>query len=228
MFGGTPEVSSPGIQDWAFIVKCNNGTGINHVEVFRVNAQGAVGVYHAEAGVITQAVGTYIVGKYQGAGRVSGTVAAFNATGSIESGAETGTTTNLKAGNYAIENNDVDTTVAYAYGITIAPPLNAGTLSRTYGVWIGDQTVGTQTYNPYGLFQQGASDWNYFAGKVGINDATPTAYLDVNSDIIRLRTAKTPATSGADGNQGDICWDAGYIYVCTATNTWERAAIAVW
>lgn len=57
---------------------------------------------------------------------------------------------------------------------------------------------------------------------------TATAALDVNSDIIRLRTSKTPASSGASGNAGDICWDANYIYVCTATNTWERAAIATW
>ena len=65
-------------------------------------------------------------------------------------------------------------------------------------------------------------------GNIGIGTTTPTAKLDVNSDILRLRTAKTPATAGAAGNQGDICWDAGFIYVCTATNSWERAAIAAW
>ena len=59
-------------------------------------------------------------------------------------------------------------------------------------------------------------------GTIGINTAAPTAKLDINSDILRLRTAKTPASAGAAGNQGDLCWDADYIYVCTATNTWER------
>jgi hypothetical protein len=52
--------------------------------------------------------------------------------------------------------------------------------------------------------------------------------LDVNNDKIRLRTAKTPASAGATGNAGDICWDADYIYVCVATNTWKRVAIASW
>jgi len=66
------------------------------------------------------------------------------------------------------------------------------------------------------------------SGNVGIGTTAPTAKLDINSNIFRLRTAKTPATSGAAGNAGDICWDASYIYVCTATNTWERAAIAAW
>jgi len=45
---------------------------------------------------------------------------------------------------------------------------------------------------------------------------------------LRLRTAKTPATAGADGNQGDICWNANFIYICTAANTWKRAAITTW
>ena len=52
--------------------------------------------------------------------------------------------------------------------------------------------------------------------------------IDVNSDILRLRTAKTPASAGAAGNTGDICWDANYIYVAVATNSWARAAIAAW
>ena len=66
------------------------------------------------------------------------------------------------------------------------------------------------------------------SGNVGIGTTAPTAKLDVNSDIIRLRTAKTPASAGAAGNAGDICWDASYVYVCVATNTWKRSAIATW
>ena len=66
------------------------------------------------------------------------------------------------------------------------------------------------------------------AGKLGVGTTSPTSLLDINSDILRLRTAKTPATSGASGNQGDICWDSGYLYVCIATNTWQRVATATW
>ena len=49
-----------------------------------------------------------------------------------------------------------------------------------------------------------------------------------NANYINLPTAKTPASAAAAGTTGDICWDANYIYVCTATNTWERSAIATW
>jgi hypothetical protein len=65
-------------------------------------------------------------------------------------------------------------------------------------------------------------------GNTGIGTDTPTAKLDVNSDIIRLRTAKTPASATATGNAGDICWDADYIYVCVATDTWKRAELLTW
>lgn len=65
-------------------------------------------------------------------------------------------------------------------------------------------------------------------GKIGFATMTPTAIVDINSDILRLRTAKTPATAGAAGNTGDICWDVGNIYVCVAANTWKKAVIAAW
>ena len=64
--------------------------------------------------------------------------------------------------------------------------------------------------------------------KLGVLTDTPTVALDINSDTIRIRTAKTPASASATGSVGTICWDTGYIYVCTATDTWERVAIAGW
>jgi len=65
-------------------------------------------------------------------------------------------------------------------------------------------------------------------GNVGIGTTSPTAVLHVASDILRLQTAKTPASASAAGNAGDICWDSGYVYVCVATNTWKRASLATW
>lgn len=36
----------------------------------------------------------------------------------------------------------------------------------------------------------------------------------------------TPASSGANCKVGGIYWDTGFIYICTATNTWKRATLA--
>ena len=38
----------------------------------------------------------------------------------------------------------------------------------------------------------------------------------------------TPATAGASGTAGSIRYDANYIYICVAANTWKRVAIATW
>jgi hypothetical protein len=65
-------------------------------------------------------------------------------------------------------------------------------------------------------------------GNVGIGTASPTDLLDVNSNAIRVRTARTPLSMSDAGAQGEICWDSNYVYVCVATNTWRRAALASW
>lgn len=60
---------------------------------------------------------------------------------------------------------------------------------------------------------------------------------DLTFDIVndRLSTGKIRATESAPpssatdtGVTGDIQWDANFIYVCVATNSWKRAAIAAW
>ena len=38
----------------------------------------------------------------------------------------------------------------------------------------------------------------------------------------------TPSAANASGKAGQVCWDTSYIYVCTATDTWKRVAIATW
>ena len=63
---------------------------------------------------------------------------------------------------------------------------------------------------------------------VGTGSDSGGALFQVNGDRIRVATAKTPASAADTGTAGEICWDASYIYVCTATNTWKRSAIATW
>lgn len=49
----------------------------------------------------------------------------------------------------------------------------------------------------------------------------------VNDADVKLN-ASVPATAAATGTPGMIAYDASYIYICTATNTWKRVAIATW
>jgi len=45
---------------------------------------------------------------------------------------------------------------------------------------------------------------------------------------LQMGVNKTPASASAAGTAGEIAWDADYIYVAVATNTWKRVAIATW
>jgi len=45
---------------------------------------------------------------------------------------------------------------------------------------------------------------------------------------LRVTTTSAPASATATGVAGEFAWDSSYIYICTATNTWKRAAISTW
>lgn len=95
---------------------------------------------------------------------------------------------------------------------------------------MGPATGGGTTAFSFNNVTDGITDILAFstAGNVGVGTATPTEKLDINSDNIRIRTAKTPANATEACNQGEISWDASYTYVCVADNTWKRSAIATW
>lgn len=39
------------------------------------------------------------------------------------------------------------------------------------------------------------------------------------------QAAATPATSSAAGTPGQVSFDASYLYVCVAKNSWKRIAL---
>lgn len=51
--------------------------------------------------------------------------------------------------------------------------------------------------------------------------------LTIGSTVIHTLSA-TPASASAAGTVGTISWDSSFIYICVATNTWKRVAIATW
>lgn len=65
------------------------------------------------------------------------------------------------------------------------------------------------------------------AGVMEVNNGTAGTLRDIRVRKI-IADQATPASASATGTAGSICWDADYIYVCTATNTWKRAALSTW
>lgn len=65
------------------------------------------------------------------------------------------------------------------------------------------------------------------------NNGTTVLTLDTSSNTtlagqLRITNPTTPASASATGTIGTIAWDTSYFYICTATNTWRRAAHVTW
>lgn len=58
---------------------------------------------------------------------------------------------------------------------------------------------------------------------LGTDYSAPLGGIRRNGNIYLPSAA--PASSSGAGRAGEIAWDAGFVYVCTATNTWKRAAL---
>lgn len=54
-----------------------------------------------------------------------------------------------------------------------------------------------------------------------------TGTVNVNGNPVVTRVS-VPATATSTGTAGQIAYDSSYFYICTASNTWRRAAIASW
>lgn len=126
--------------------------------------------------------------------------------------------------NYYVLSQGAESEIDTAYGIKIrCLESNGGIINTAYGLYIGS-VMGTSKWPIY----VDDSGPNYFAGDLGLGVTEPTAKLDIDADIMRLRTSKTPASASASGNAGEICWDANYLYVCVATDTWRRTPLSSW
>jgi hypothetical protein len=65
-------------------------------------------------------------------------------------------------------------------------------------------------------------------GAIPANGAnTITADAIVATSRLGVPT-QTPANATAAGTAGTITWDANYLYVCIATNTWRRIQLSTW
>jgi hypothetical protein len=67
------------------------------------------------------------------------------------------------------------------------------------------------------------------AGVVEVNNGTAGTFSDLIVRNFRMSAPTgVPTANNSTGTEGSIRWDADYIYICTATNTWKRVAIATW
>ena len=64
--------------------------------------------------------------------------------------------------------------------------------------------------------------------KVYYTDTNSSQWVDVNPPLKPSLSSDAPVTASSAGTVGDIRYDSSYVYICIATDTWKRAAIATW
>jgi len=98
-----------------------------------------------------------------------------------------------------------------------------------FSIWNGETDPAAFT-----SFTVGASEIMRLSstGVVGVGANVPAlssgAGIHCAGSTFRLGTARTPASSTATGNTGEICWDTSYVYLCVTPNTWRRIAHSTW
>jgi hypothetical protein len=63
---------------------------------------------------------------------------------------------------------------------------------------------------------------------LGVQCGAITASGQINAQSSGFKANQRTVAQGVAGTAGEIFWDANYIYVCTATNTWKRAALTTY
>lgn len=169
----------------------------------------------------------------------------FGANG-VLSGPELPLVLNEGAGYVGIGTNSPNAKLDVAGNVRFSGTAEGG---QTNGLYLpnSDITVGGGTDGIFGFHHtgQGAGQINFGnpywppvtgwtmsinvkTSRVGIGTTNPNAKLDINDNSFILEQSQTPATSSSSCTVGMHAWDANYIYVCVAANTWKRAALSVW
>jgi hypothetical protein len=168
------------------------GTGLVHYATPTANSsatyEGARAAATTQSGLsynINALIGIEAYGLYYGTGVATnvrgGLFTAYNYS--------TGTTTYAEAIRAQVVNNSTGT-ITNAYGVRIVPFANNGTIT-----------------NRWGIYQEGTSENNYFAGNVGLKTSTPsytltwynatygTGFLDFDSSISGVAVGSSSALS---------------------------------
>jgi len=121
--------------------------------------------------------------------------------------------------------NGVDLTNVFAMGV--------GTASALY-IQRKDNASEAHSYRTTGpAVDQG----DYIAVPIEHNAGTGSSFTKnkvvvigvyAKAEVSRLDAIAAPLTSTAAGTAGDVRYDADYVYICVATNTWKRSPLQTW
>lgn len=138
----------------------------------------------------------------------------------------------------------VDAALISSTGLTVIhDDIMRNSLNYPLRNWANGETYAGASGIPYVADAQGpsggsneATDGVYFPQTVVTSMATATSIMagryrtatQVRADLAVPEVVAAPATATSTGTAGQIAFDSSFFYICTATNTWVRAALATW
>jgi len=94
---------------------------------------------------------------------------------------------------------------------------------------LGMVTDGTERIRLGDSGEIGIAGANYGSdGQVLTSGGSGAAVAWEDAALSTTADSSAPASAGATGTAGTIAYDADYIYLCIATDTWKRTSISTW
>lgn len=122
----------------------------------------------------------------------------------------------------AVGSLSANSAIGTAIGVSGRNYTVGGTVTKAVGGQFNAMFVGSATHETdilLGTETVPNGDWSiYSAG---------TEPSRLAGDLI-LAGSTVPSTASDTCTTGTVSWGSDYVYVCVATNTWKRAAIATW
>lgn len=238
----------------AFSFAANNANQINGVLTNFGNWTIPVGVNYS--GGFSAYRNDAFVNNVLFAGTLGSQIGFWNRVGILLSAASA-VITNSEAYRAELRSDIAGATITSLMGYRVVSGTIAGIVTNFFGFYMPALNVTGTVTNRWGIKIDDSVAQNYFAGPTQIGTTINNGALTVGGNVMpeadnsrnlgnasfrwavanivqliataaRITTSKTPATSGATGTQGDFAWDASYLYICTAANTWRRVAHATW
>ena len=201
----------------------NGNAGTNNITIVPPSSVSINGETYSGAGT-----GIVIAGDHGGLTLVSDgnnwTALRLSFNGSDDVADEEAINLNTAVSYFATEGDETSTLAAGTEGQVKTLIMSAYVGSMTVNVgsagWISGSGAGDIVFD-----QKGDSCTLQF-----INNAW---YMVSNNgcgfgNTIPVFAASIPGNASAAGKAGSIAYDSSYLYICTATNTWKRVAIATW
>lgn len=186
--------------------------GANFVRILSITSANSQNLTGGNFGVVASAnafnaTGVLRGGRFEFQSSNTATVSNGYAADSLVYNVGAGTITNGVAYNATLQNLNASGVVSNFYGFRVESfPFNLGTVTNTYGFFVGDITTGTQTNTPYSFYASDADARNYLAGRTGIGTTTPNTTLSLFGGGLSLNPGAT-ARPTCDASTRGMVWN---------------------